>query len=180
MVKNLDAQNGKKTIIQVSFDERGTPFKRSPTHQKSVPPFSNTNANGLASSSLHTKSLFPPCLIDGSPESNMVSRKPRQRLRIISSPRIHLLRSPSAKHRTSTLSVEEFNPVSIARNVRHPVLEVPLSVCNAPILIAEEERLPPQLSPEQISDDRDSVDHPLGVPHDISRVISIHFRYSPS
>ena len=33
MVKNLDAQKGKKTIILVSFDERGTPFKRSPTHQ---------------------------------------------------------------------------------------------------------------------------------------------------
>lgn len=178
MVKNLDAPKGKKTIILVSFDERGTPFKRSPTHQKSVPPCSNTHA--LTSSSLHTKSLFPPCLIGSGPESNMVSRKPRQRLRIISLPRIHLLRSPSADHSTSIIPVEEFNPVSIARNVRHLVLEVPLGVCDTPILIAEEERLPPQLSPEQISDDRDSVDHPLGVPHDISRVISIHFRYSPS
>lgn len=34
MVKNLEAQKGKKMIIRVSFDERGTPFKRSPTLSK--------------------------------------------------------------------------------------------------------------------------------------------------
>ena len=71
--------------------------------------------------------------------------------------------------------VKHLNQVTVTRDVRHTVLEIPLGVNNPTILVIAEERLPPQFPPEQISDDRESVDHLLRMSNNISRVISIHF-----
>nr|DAO74988.1 MAG TPA: hypothetical protein [Caudoviricetes sp.] len=239
--------SGQKTIIQVSFDERGTPFKRSPTHQKlnledpvcvnripialcqrsieaeicrsirpclalrfhkclmfshlycpnkpsndathfrdivvkhiSVPSCSNANTHGRATNPRHTVALLPTRLIDCPLESRIPRRVHLHDVGHVRLPRILLLRSPSTEHGTSIFTVKHLNPVSIACNARHAVLEVPLCVDNPTILVVAEERLPPQLSPEQISDDRESVDHPLRVSNNISRVISIHFSLLPS
>lgn len=163
------------TICTAPKNPRRTTFNFGVSSPISVPPCSNTNSHGLASSSPHTKSLLPSSLIDSSPESNIVRRKTRQRLRIVGLPRIPLLRNPFTKHGMSIFTVKHLNPVAITCNVRHTVLDVPLGVYNSTILVVAEERLPPQLSSEQISNDRESVDHPLRVTNNTSRVINVHF-----
>lgn len=89
---------GQKTIIQVSFDERGTPFKRSPTHQKSVPPCSNANSHSRATNPRHTVTLLPARLIDGTPEGRIPRGVRPHDIGNVRPPRILLLRSPSTKH----------------------------------------------------------------------------------
>ena len=170
--------SGKKKRIQVSFEERGTPFKRSPAHQKSVPPCSNTYTHSRAANSRHTMTFFPTRLIDGRLEGCVPIRVVRHDIGNIILPMVHLLRSAFAEYSTSILPVEHLNPVPIASDTRDLILEILLSVGNATVLVTAVERLPIQFSPEQISNDRESVDHSVRTSDDISIVISVHVQFS--
>ena len=142
-----------KRIIPVSFEERGIPFKRPPTQQKteSIRPRTSRPSSSpqtFPTSSLVSDPFLPPCLIGSAPKTNFVEGKTPQSLRIISLPRIGLLRLPTPEHGLSILTIKDLAPVSIAGNVRHPVLDVVLSENGPALLRVAPEGLPVQLPTE--------------------------------